>query len=170
MPHPLVDQLRFTRNEMVRCVHGVSLQESYVRLGQMNCISWTIGHLASQENQYFVYWAQGKTILPGLRSIVGYGSRPSAPKLDNMWHVWREATANADVYLDTVTSQSLQDHFQSNGKPLSESIGTMLYRVIYHYWYHIGEMHAIRQILGHRNIPQFIGNMSHANYQPDTES
>ena len=41
---------------------GISLQDSYVRHGQMNCISWTIGHLAAHENQVFVFLAQGKVI------------------------------------------------------------------------------------------------------------
>lgn len=167
MTHPMVEQLRFTRSEFVRCIHGVSLQESYTHLGQMNCISWLIGHLASQENQYFVYLAQGKSIQPDLRKIAGTGSRPSEPKLDDMWAAWREVTANADVYLDTVTSVSLQEHFEWKGKPLDESIGTMLYRCIYHYWFHLGEIHAIRQMLGHRNIPQFVGNMNQATYTPE---
>jgi len=167
MPHPLVTQLRFARSEFIRVIHGVSLQETYVRMGQMNCISWTIGHLASQENQYFVLMAQGKTIQPELRKIAGSGSRSSTPRLDDMWAAWRETTANADVYLDTVTPDILQSHLEWKGKPLNESVGTMLQRTLYHYWYHIGEIHAIRQMLGHRNIPQFVGDMSDALYTPE---
>lgn len=167
MTHPLVKQLRFTRSEFVRCIHGVSLQEAYVRKGQMNCISWTIGHLASQENQYFVYLGQGKAIQPELRKIAGSGSPASTPNLDEMWAAWRECTANADVFLDTVTTGTLQTHFEHKGNPVPESIGTMILRCIYHYWFHLGEIHAIRQMLGHRNIPQFVGNMSQALYTPE---
>ena len=115
MTHPLVRQLRFARSEFIRCIHGTSLQESYVHMGQMNCISWTIGHLASQENTYFVYLAQGIAIQPDLRKIV---STRSVPRLDDMWSAWREATANADVYLDTVTTETLQQHNEAlNRKP-----------------------------------------------------
>jgi hypothetical protein len=32
-----------------------------------------------------------------------------------------------------------------------------LQRVIYHYRYHLGENLAIRQQLGHRRLPQFVG-------------
>lgn len=167
MPHPLVTQLRFARSEFVRCIHGVSLTESYIRHGQMNCISWIIGHLASQENQYFVFLAQGKAIQPDLRKIAGSGSRPSAPRLDDMWSAWREVTANADVYLDTVTPETLQTHFEFRGEQMGESVGTMIQRTLYHYWFHIGEVHAIRQMLGHRNMPQFVGNMSNATYMPE---
>ncbi len=167
MAHPLVTQLRFARHEFVRCLDGVSLQESYIRMGQMNCISWTIGHLASQENRYFVFLAQGKTIQADLQKITGYGSKPSAPRLDDMWAAWREVTANADVYLDTLTSETLQSHLEWEGKPLNESVGTMLQRTLYHYWFHTGEAHAIRQMLGHRKIPQFVGDMSNALYTPE---
>jgi hypothetical protein len=38
---------------------------------------------------------------------------------------------------------------------------------MYHYWYHLGEAHAIRQMLGHQNLPQFVGNMSNAVYRPE---
>jgi hypothetical protein len=33
----------------------------------------------------------------------------------------------------------------------------MLRRVTYHYWYHTGESQAIRQLLGHKNLPEFVG-------------
>jgi hypothetical protein len=29
--------------------------------------------------------------------------------------------------------------------------------MIYHYWYHTGENAAIRQMLGHTNLPQYVG-------------
>ena len=53
------------------------------------------------------------------------------------------------------------------GKPLPESIGTMLLRNTYHYWFHCGEAHAIRQMLGHPDLPQFVGDMSEALYRPE---
>ena len=166
MAHPMVQQLRFTRGEFLRCVEGLSLQDSYVRHGQMNCISWIIGHLAAHENQFLVFLAQGRVIQPDLRKICGFGSPPSAPKLDDMWAAWNEVLANADIYLDTLTTEKLQQHFQWKGEPLEESIGTMLHRTVYHYWFHLGEAHAIRQMLGHRNLPQFVGKMGDSPYLP----
>jgi hypothetical protein len=29
--------------------------------------------------------------------------------------------------------------------------------VTYHYWFHIGEILAIRQILGHPKLPEYVG-------------
>lgn len=167
MPHPLVQQLRFARNEFVRCLQGVTLPEAYVRIGQMNCISWTIGHMANQEHTYWVFIAQEKNLMPDLRHLVGTGSPASTPKLDDMWHAWREATANADVFLDTLTTEKLQEHFEFRGRTMEESIGTMLQRNLYHYWFHLGEAHAIRQQLGHKNLPQFVGNFAEYIYTPE---
>jgi hypothetical protein len=39
------------------------------------------------------------------------------------------------------------------------TFGNLLQRVIYHYWCHIGENLAIRQLLGHTDLPEFVGNL-----------
>ena len=166
MAHPLVEQLRFTRGEFLRCLEGLSLQDAYARQGPMNCISWTIGHLADHENRTFVFLAQGLVIQPELRKICSFGCPPSTPKLDDMWDAWREVTAHADNFLDTLNTERLQEHFQWKGEALDESIGAMLQRVIYHYWYHLGEAHATRQMLGARNLPKFVGSMADLPYRP----
>ena len=36
----------------------------------------------------------------------------------------------------------------------------MLLRNVYHYWFHTGEAHAVRQSLGHHGLPGFLGDMS----------
>lgn len=166
MAHPLVEQLRFTRGEFLRCLDGLSARDASVQHGQMNCISWTIGHLAAHENNIFVFLAQNKITHPNLRKTCGFGSPRSTPNLDEMRAAWRDVTAQADVFLDTLTTEKLLEHFQWQGEPLKESIGTMLQRTIYHYWYHLGEVHAIRQMLGHRDLPEFVGDMRGAPFKP----
>jgi len=37
----------------------------------------------------------------------------------------------------------------------------------YHYWFHTGEAHAIRQMLGRGELPQFVGDMTKAFYRPE---
>ena len=167
MTHLLVTQLRFSRSELVRCLKGVSDEDACHRLEPMNCISWIIGHLALQENRYWVLWAQGRELAPGLDKRVGWGQPPSTPPLEEMWTVWRTITDAADSYLDTLTPELLQTHLEWESKPLQESIGTMLLRNIYHYWFHLGEAHAIRQQLGHPALPQFVGDMSKALYHSE---
>jgi hypothetical protein len=165
MPHPLVDQLRFARSEFVRCLDGVTPEDAVRRLGPMNCISWIIGHLANQEQGYWLYFAQERIVVPGLNDRVGFGKPASTPSLDEMWEIWRTVTAAADEYLDTLTPELLQTHLMVEGQPWRESVGTMLQRNLYHYWFHTGEAHAIRQQLGHGELPQFVGDMSQAAYR-----
>ena len=54
MTHPLVTQLRFSRGEFVRCLEGVPPEDASRRLRPMNCLSWIVGHLASQEHYLWV--------------------------------------------------------------------------------------------------------------------
>ncbi|MCD4685290.1 MAG: DinB family protein [Anaerolineae bacterium] len=168
MPHPLVEQLRFTRSEFVRCLAGVSDVDAQRRIMPMNCLSWIIGHLAQQEQYYWVYAAQDKAPFPKLYEIVGYGQPATTPFLEEMWETWRVITAAADTFLDTLTPALMQTHFEHKGDPWRESIGTLLYRNIYHYWFHTGEAHAIRQQLGHTDLPEFVGpGLTDVSYQPD---
>ena len=166
MPHPLVDQLRFARSEFVRCLDGVSEDDACRHLGPMNCISWIVGHLANQEQFLWVILGQDRIVSPGLNDRVGHGMPASTPPLAEMWDVWHGVTQAADPFLDTLTSQRLQEHYVWQGRTLPESIGTLLLRNTYHYWFHTGEAHAIRQQLGHPDLPQFVGDMSPAVYRP----
>ena len=168
MTHPLVLQLRFARSELQRALDGISDEDACRRLMPMNCISWMIGHLANQEHRYWVIAAQGKNLAPNLNNLVGFGQPASTPALDEMWQVWRTVTSEADIFLDTVTPEILQSHFEWEGKPYSESAGTLLQRALYHYWYHIGEAMAVRQMLGQTDLPQFVGDIGgEAPYRPE---
>lgn len=51
MPHPLVEQFRFTRQEWLRGLQGVTEADAARHFGPMNCISWTVGHLAWRERR-----------------------------------------------------------------------------------------------------------------------
>jgi uncharacterized damage-inducible protein DinB len=163
----LVTQLRFTRSEFLRGLDGITDEDARRRFEPMNSISWTIGHMANQEHGYWVRVAQGRKLAPDLNDLVGFGRPATTPPLDEMWATWRAVTAAADEFLDTLTTDRLQTHLAWKGEPWRESIGTMLYRNIHHYWYHLGEAHAIRQMLGHKDLPQFVGDMSQAVYRPE---
>jgi uncharacterized damage-inducible protein DinB len=165
--HLLVSQLRFARRELVRALKGVSEEDAVRRIQPMNCISWMVGHLANQEHFYWVVLAQQKVIAPDLYQLVGYGKPASTPPLKEMWAEWKKITASADGFLSTLTPAIMQTHIQRKGKPVDESIGTLLMRNIFHYWYHIGEASAVRQMLGHTKLPEFVGNMDKVPYIPE---
>jgi len=165
--HLLVNQLHFARSEFVRCLEGVSEEDAIRRILPMNCISWMVGHLANQEHRYWVILTQQREVVSGLYELVGYGKPASTPPLKEMWAAWHKVTAEADKYLATLTPGIMQNYLLRDGKPVDESIGTLLIRNIYHYWYHTGEASAVRQMLGHVKVPEFVGDMSTAAYEPE---
>ena len=167
MPHPLLSQLRFTRSEFIRGLKGLKDPGARQRLMPMNCISWNVGHLAWQEQRYFLFYGQGLLLLPEVNQLFAYGAAASTPVLAEMMVAWKTITKATDPWLDALTSERLQEQVVRNGKPSKSTFGSLLQRVIYHYWYHTGENLAIRQMLGHKNLPVFVGNIDgEAPYQP----
>ena len=164
MTHPLVTQLHFARSEFIRCMDGVLPEEALIRHEPMNCLSWIVGHLASQEQHLWVEIPQGREVDPGLRELVGFGAAASTPSWDQMWASWRAITLAADEYLKGITDETLDDHLVWQGEARRESVGKSLLRNIYHYWFHLGEAHATRQVLGHTNLPTFVGRMDKVRY------
>jgi uncharacterized damage-inducible protein DinB len=178
MPHTLVAQLRFARSEFARCLEGVSEEEARQRLLPMNSISWMVGHLAAQEQEYFVFFPQGKPLHPKLGQF-GFGKPASTPPLAEMWQLWHDVTAEADRFLDTVTEEKLRTYLEQDPRGLQgslfspaskevlaresitsrESAGTRIQRTTFHYFFHTGEAHAVRQQLGHPDLPYFVGDM-----------
>ncbi|MEA2573525.1 MAG: hypothetical protein QOH93_823 [Chloroflexia bacterium] len=158
MPHPLVLQLRFTRSEFQRALKGLTEEDALRRFEPMNCISWNVGHLAWQEQRYWLHFGQGKTLLPHLNKQFAYGAPACTPSLAEAWEAWHTITEAADPWLDTLTTEKLQEVVPSGFRP-GILWGSLLLRVTYHYWYHIGESMAIRQMLGHAKLPDFVGNI-----------
>jgi hypothetical protein len=168
MAHPLVDQFRFTRSEWLRGLEGVSEDNATRHFGPMNCISWTVGHLAWHEHRYWLERAQGKMLFPKLNAVYAYGASMSTPSLAEMLDTWHQVTKAVDPYLDTLTTDALLLELLRDGKPVGQSVGSALRRVTFHYWYHIGEIQAIRQMLEQTNLPEYVGDIEiEAPYRPE---
>ena len=168
MTHPLVDQFRFTRSEWLRGLEGISDEDGARHFGPMNCISWTVGHLAWHEQRYWLTRAQGKTLFPELNELFAYGAPMNTPSLREMLDRWHQVTQAADPYLDSLTTELLQKPLLVEGRIVGQSVGSGMRRVTYHYWYHIGEIQAIRQMLEHKNLPEYVGDIEElAPYRPE---
>lgn len=166
MPHPLVDQLRFTRSEWLRALDGTPEADGLRRLEPMNSIGWIVGHLAWHEQLYWLTRGQGTVLLPALNEQVATGRPATTPPLAEMLDAWHRVTDAADPWLGALTSRRLLEELK--GSPVYRTIGSSLLRVTYHYWFHIGEILAIRQILGHPGLPEFVGDIdAQAPYRPD---
>ena len=169
MQHPMIDQLRFTRSEFIRAVKGVTDEDAARRFLPMNCISWNVGHLAWQEQKYFIIYAQQQMPMPEIDKAFAYGAPASTPSLKEMREAWKLITEAADRWLAAVTVETLLEHVpRRDGQPSTYTFGNLLQRVIYHYWYHTGENMAIRQMLGHDRLPEYVGNIDDiAPYRPE---
>jgi hypothetical protein len=166
--HPLVQQLRFTRSEFRRAFESLRDDDARKRFMPMNCISWNIGHLAWQEQRYFLFYAQGQLLLPEVDRLFAYGAPASTPALEDVQSAWDAITRAADPWLDALTTEGLLQHIVRDGRPSPYIFGSLLLRVIDHYWYHIGESMAIRQMLGHVDLPEFVGDIDgEAPYRPE---
>ena len=171
MSHPLIDQFRFTRGEWLRGLEGVSEDDGARHFAAMNCISWIVGHLAWHEHRYWLELAQGQMLYPQLNEIYAYGAPASTPSLAEMLGLWRTVTAAADPFLDGLTTEGLLRDLPRNGVSVGQTLGSALRRVTYHYWYHIGEIQAIRQMLGQANLPEYVGEIeTEAPYRPEVEA
>jgi hypothetical protein len=125
----------------------------------MNCISWNIGHLAWQEQRYWLYRAQDRLPYPRLVDEFAYGAPMSTPSLGDMLGIWHAVTEASNPFLDSLTGQRLLEDLPLEGKPTGQALGSAMQRMIYHYWYHIGEIQAIRQMLGHTGLPEYVGDI-----------
>jgi hypothetical protein len=167
MTHPLVDQLRFTRAEWRRALRGVPEEDGFRRFGPINSIGWIVAHLAWQEQRYFVARAQGRVPIPELDSIAPNGGPPTTPSLEAMLRLWKRATGEADGWLDTLDMAGMLGRLPPPGGV--RTAGDAIQRVTYHYWQHIGEIMAIRQLLDHPRRPEFVGDIEgRAPYRPAT--
>jgi uncharacterized damage-inducible protein DinB len=162
MIHPLVAQLYFTRDEWQRGIEGVSPVDAIKHIGAMNSISWLVGHMAWQEQKYWLELAQGKKPFPDLAARFAAGAPKNSPPLNEVVKIWFEVTRLTRPYLDKLTTADLEAELLRHGKPVGQSLGSAMLRLIYHYWHHNGEVMAIRQLIGHHNLPEFVGDLEKA--------
>ena len=158
MAHPRVDQLRFARSEWVRGLRGLSEADGARRVEPMNAISWMVGHLAWHERLIWLERGQGLRVESELDAVAS-GEQASTPSLSAMWASWKRVTGAADAFLDTLSTADLLLPLPRDTRPEPPAAGSQLQRITYHYWSHIGEASAVRQILGHKRLAQFVGSI-----------
>ncbi|MGH2406950.1 MAG: DinB family protein [Candidatus Limnocylindrales bacterium] len=158
MAHPRVEQLHFARSEWRRCLRGLRADDAVKRLEPMNSISWMIGHLAWHERLIWLERARGLRVEPVL-DRVATGLPASTPPLATMLAAWKHMVELADPFMDALTTADLERALAHDLRPSAPTAGTQLQRITYHYWSHIGEASAVRQMLGHQRLAQFVGDI-----------
>ena len=152
---------RFTLSEFERGLACLTDEEAQTRMTkadgtQMNAVSWVIAHVARHWLALEAYAKQGQ--LPGSLEPFAPGplADPTPPPMSDVLKLLDDAKAAIDwiataddALLSTTPEESI----------LRGSVGTALMRVALHTWFHIGEINAIRQMLGHSPIG-FVGSMA----------
>ena len=72
---------------------------------------------------------------------------------------WKLVTDQSNEYLLKLDEISIRSQLVVGENPKIYMIGNMLQRMIYHYWYHLGESQAVRQLLGHKKLPSYVGDL-----------
>lgn len=152
MTHFLVLQVQFARMKFKEGLRDLEAADAEKVLAPMNSISWTVGHLANFE-QFWMLFRGGQVLEEGLQKF-GFGEVASVPPYPETLAAFQRVVKEVDPILENLSEADLLE------KPGSwhENRGTLLLRQSYHYWYHLGEVQAIRQLLGHENLPQFVSS------------
>ena len=168
MTLPLVDHFCFTRSELLRGLDGVTEEDGARHFGQMNSISWIVGHLAWHEQRTFLQRSQDIILIPKLNEMFAFGAPRSTPSFNEMMDVWKTITDATNPYHDSITTNILLSDLPNKGKSVGQTSGTTMRRITYHYWYHLGEILAIRQMIGGKGLPDFVGDIDgEAPYRPE---
>ncbi len=157
--HPLVQAQHFARAEFGRGLEGLTDEEARFRPekadgSRMNCITWIIGHLANQESLFFIRGVGRGSVDKRLHPFLS-GQPACQPPLDDVLALWSETRTKADEWLENADDEAMRTALQISWP---ENVGTALLRNAYHYWFHAGEVNAVRQLLGHKEII-FVGQM-----------
>ena len=152
---------RFAISEFERGLEGLTAEDAMARLDkadgtQTNSITWTMGHVAT--GWLFDHALMtGERFQFGERVFFGPGADPTPPTFEEMRAMLAKANALTEKWLPGATDELLSSK-RDFGPQASENLGTQLMRAVLHTWFHIGEINATRQMLGHPEI-QFVGRM-----------
>ena len=148
--HTLTEMLELSRKEFDRNLVGLTDEDARKRIEPMNCISWIIAHVAYQHRSFFADWPAGREI-DARYTGYGFGDPASQPPLEEALALWRDACRDSDAWLQSADEEALRQVTPF----FRENMGSLLVRCITHTWFHIGEINAVRQMLGHR-AAQFV--------------
>lgn len=160
--HHLVRYVQHTRRELRRAVEGMSIEDLERRLGGLNSIAWIVGHLGWQEQTYWLT-SRGEPAAADLEAF-GHGEPAAAADFETLYQAWQRVTAASDLWLAGLDEAALLTHVHGRSLFERENVGTLLTRVIGHYYLHIGQITAIRKLLGYP-VPTFVGSQAGAMYE-----
>jgi hypothetical protein len=144
----------FAVEEFRRGLEGLNDQEALFRPEKadgtrMNSISWTVQHIAG----HWLNVACAARQLP-LQNRTAPNDGTPPPYADAL-ALLDEATGDLS-WVGEASDEAMSRPWQYPG---GESVAMFLARAVLHTWFHLGELNAVRQLLGHAEI-RFVGDLS----------
>src|SRR5690606_31805350 len=124
---------------------------------RMNAISWIVCHVAGQWLGSALRAAEStddhlqELMDRRTRYLAAFEDPPSLDEARAFLHDVREACRWVEQADDAYLGSLGREGFRNRLHP-SETAGTGLLRAVFHNWCHMGEINAIRQVQGHREI------------------
>jgi uncharacterized damage-inducible protein DinB len=155
MPPLVVRAVGSARKDLLRALDGFDDASGAFRVGGLNEVAWMVAHLADQEQRF---WSASFERTSPRPEVAGYrGARPdTVMPLSQALAAWREVTAASDEVLDDLTEADLARTVPDGRHGPPETIGVRCLRVFGHYYLHIGQITAVRRMLG-MPVPTFVG-------------
>lgn len=162
-PHHLVRSVQNVRREFRRALEGVQVADLERRVAGLNSAAWMVGHLAWQEQGYWLLPRGEPPVAEALQGF-GRGVPDPMPPFERLWEWWEQVTALSDPWLETLDADDLREHLHGRRLFEQENLGSLCMRVVGHYYLHIGQITAIRRFLGYP-VPAFVGSQEGALYR-----
>ena len=148
----IIYQYKITNNQVLNYINDINDSESKTVFEPLNCISWTIGHLARYNNLAFASRSRGVKVPDKFRDFEN-GSPHSQKDLIYVKGLWLETLNATEKFLDSLEEKDLKkvpdnESYIELNKKEEENLGTFMTRRIFHSWNHLGEIASVRQLLG----------------------
>ena len=142
----IIEQYKITNNQVLNYINDISDEESKAIFTPLNCISWTLGHLSRYNNLTFAARLKGEQIPEKFRDFEN-GSPHSQKDLSYVKGLWQQTLNDTDKFLDNIKEEDLNRVLNNDSYDI-DNLGTVMTRMIFHSWNHLGEIASVRQLLG----------------------
>ncbi len=158
MSHHLIRYSQHVRREFKRVLEGMSEADCNKRVANLNSIAWMTAHLMNQE---YTYWHKSQA--NEIAEVTAFNETLKVHPADfkEAFVLWERVTDESNDWLERLSEDDLRTHLTGRKSFEVENIGSLLTRVIGHYYFHIGQISAVRKMLDY-DVPGFVGSQEGA--------
>jgi hypothetical protein len=153
-------------DDLDRVLNKLNIQEAIEKPNSESSFAWTLAHVTEQIDRWVNVIAQDMLPHPDIgKDEFRFGGTGIAQDWSLINQASKEVRAAAKSYLDNLTDNDLEsiiiDDNDPNAKPDRKHIKlySVILRVIAHYYFHIGEIAAKRDRIGH-SVGDYPGSLS----------